>query len=40
MDEKVFKNFSKEIMSEGATILGGCCNVSPLHINELKLLKT
>ena len=39
VDEKVFKNFSKEIMSEGATILGGCCNVSPLHINELKLLK-
>ena len=39
VDEKVFKNFSKEIMSGGATILGGCCNVSPLHINELKLLK-
>ena len=39
VDEKVFKNFSKEIMSGGATILGGCCNVSPLHINELKSLK-
>ena len=39
VDEKVFKNFSKEIMRQGATILGGCCNVSPIHINELKSLK-
>ena len=39
VNTNIFKDFSKEIMSEGATILGGCCNVSPNYINALRSLK-
>ena len=39
VDTSIFKDFSKEIMNEGATILGGCCNVSPNYINALRSLK-
>ena len=28
VNTNIFKDFSKEIMNEGATILGGCCNVT------------
>ena len=39
VNTNIFKDFSKEIMNEGATILGGCCNVSPNYINALRSLK-
>jgi len=34
-----FLNFSKKIMSKGATILGGCCETRPSHIKEIAKLK-
>ncbi len=37
--EKVFFNFTKNIMSNGATILGGCCETKPHHIKEIAKLK-
>jgi len=36
--EKFF-NFSKLMMSKGATILGGCCETKPSHIKEISILK-
>ena len=36
---KVFCDFSKKIMKEGATILGGCCETNSSHIKELSKLK-
>jgi len=35
---KFFK-FSKKMLSKGATILGGCCETKPSHINEISKLK-
>ena len=34
-----FFEFSKKMMSKGATILGGCCETKPLHIKEIAKLK-
>ena len=36
---KIFYDFSKKIMKEGATILGGCCETNSSHIKELSKLK-
>ena len=36
---KVFYEFAKKIMKEGATILGGCCETNPSHIKEIAKLK-
>ena len=36
---KVFYEFAKKIMKEGATILGGCCETKPSHIQEMAKLK-
>ena len=34
-----FFEFSKKMLSKGATILGGCCETKPSHINEISKLK-
>ena len=34
-----FLEFSKKMMNKGATILGGCCETKPSHINEISKLK-
>ena len=34
-----FLEFSKKMISKGSTILGGCCETKPLHINEIAKLK-
>jgi len=36
---KKFFEFSKNMMSKGATILGGCCETYPSHISEITKLK-
>ncbi len=36
---KDFYEFSKKIISMGATILGGCCETNPQHIQEISKLK-
>ncbi len=36
---KMFLEFSKKMMSKGATILGGCCETKPSHIKEISILK-
>jgi len=36
---KVFYDFSKKMVSKGATILGGCCETKPSHINAISRLK-
>jgi len=36
---KVFAEFTKKIMNQGATILGGCCETNPTHIKEISKLK-
>ena len=36
--EKFF-DFTKKIISKGATILGGCCETKPSHINKIAVLK-
>ena len=37
--EKIFCDFAKKIMNNGATILGGCCETKPHHIMEISKLK-
>ncbi len=32
ISEREFKNFIKDMVDEGATIIGGCCETTPLHI--------
>jgi len=39
-DGKKFLEFSKKMISEGATIIGGCCETKPSHINEISKLKS
>jgi len=39
VDEKKFYEFAKKIMKDGATILGGCCEIRPSHIKEISRLK-
>ena len=34
-----FLKFSKKIMNKGATILGGCCETKPFHIEKISNLK-
>ena len=34
-----FLDFSKKMMSKGATILGGCCETKPSHIKKISTLK-
>ena len=34
-----FLEFSKKMLSKGATILGGCCEIKPLHIEKISILK-
>ena len=34
-----FLEFSKKMISEGATILGGCCETKPSHIKKISTLK-
>ena len=34
-----FLEFSKKMMSNGATILGGCCETKPFHIKKISSLK-
>ena len=36
---KDFYQFSKKIIGMGATILGGCCETNPQHIQEISKLK-
>lgn len=36
MDENQFASFSKDFISAGVNIIGGCCGTTPLHIRELK----
>ena len=36
---KIFYDFSKKVMEKGATILGGCCETNPEHINAISKLK-
>ena len=35
----MFLEFSKKMISKGATILGGCCETRPSHINKISRLK-
>ena len=34
-----FLEFSKKMLNKGATILGGCCETKPLHIEKISILK-
>ena len=36
---KIFLEFSKRMVNNGATILGGCCETKPSHIKEISILK-
>tara|TARA_B100000965_G_scaffold110397_1_gene91149 strand:- start:666 stop:1586 length:921 start_codon:yes stop_codon:yes gene_type:complete len=36
---KIFYEFSKKILKNGATIIGGCCETKPEHIKEIAKLK-
>ena len=36
---EIFLEFSKNMMDKGATILGGCCETKPSHINKIAVLK-
>ena len=38
-DPKLFYEFSKKIKEKGATILGGCCETTPSHIEAMAKLK-
>ena len=32
----VFKNFVETAANQGATLLGGCCEIKPRHIESIK----
>ncbi|MBI04210.1 MAG: homocysteine S-methyltransferase [Pelagibacteraceae bacterium] len=34
----MFLNFSKKMIQKGATIIGGCCEINPQHINKVSQL--
>mgnify|MGYP006094628699 CR=1 FL=1 len=38
-DGKKFLDFSKKMVDKGSTILGGCCETKPFHINAISKLK-
>ena len=35
----IFYEFAKNQKENGATILGGCCNIGPEHIKSISYLK-
>lgn len=37
--DEMFLEFSKNMLSKGATIIGGCCEITPNHIKKLLELK-
>tara|TARA_B100000029_G_scaffold154495_1_gene149776 strand:- start:469 stop:1377 length:909 start_codon:yes stop_codon:yes gene_type:complete len=39
LSPKVLKNFAKKFIDEGATIIGGCCETNPSHIQAFSELK-
>ena len=39
LNESKFYEYSKKFMENGATILGGCCEIRPSHIKEISKLK-
>ena len=39
VSDEVFKNLGKKFLNNGATIIGGCCETSPIHISLLSKLK-
>ena len=36
---EIFCEFAKKVVKNGATILGGCCEVRPSHIKGIAKLK-
>ena len=39
LNESKFYDYVKKFMNNGATILGGCCEIRPSHIKEIAKLK-
>ena len=39
LNEANFYNYTKKFMENGATILGGCCEIRPSHIKKISELK-
>ena len=39
LNESKFYEYAKKFMKNGATILGGCCEIKPSHIKEIARLK-
>ena len=39
LNEPTFYKYVKKFMENGATILGGCCEIRPSHIKEISRLK-
>ena len=39
LNEDNFYNYAKKFMENGATILGGCCEIRPSHIKKISQLK-
>jgi homocysteine S-methyltransferase len=39
LNESKFYEYAKKFMKDGATILGGCCEIRPSHIKEISKLK-
>ena len=39
LNESKFYEYAKKFMKNGATILGGCCEIKPSHIKEIAKLK-
>jgi len=39
INESKFYEFVKKFKDDGATILGGCCEIRPSHINKIAKLK-
>ena len=38
--DEMFLNFSKKMVDKGATIIGGCCEIKPQHINKISELSS
>ena len=39
LNESKFYEYAKKFMKDGATILGGCCEIRPSHIKKISELK-
>jgi homocysteine S-methyltransferase len=39
LNESTFYEYAKKFKENGATILGGCCEIRPSHIKEISRLK-